>query len=980
MASSNTEFSQMLQHITDAKLDELSNKRKIFLSHKAATLEKAQALNSAIDKLHALSNGVKLCFGIPVADVCMIRDRSGAGNIEIALANLDRFLKQAQYDPSISPDILDRWQKSLVEYLDIQTVKYEYATLFAQLTMEWLSASKSHPLSDQDVTMSDDFGEAGGSEKIDSRKRWEESVFTSVERDPDTITNFLEELFKGTVDNLGQDIAEGWDNTRNVGKALQSLRKRVSAFENSLASPSQFNTATLSWVITGLVQSDLLTEQKRAVLRDFQNNYIILKELADVLNMRLAALHAWSWGTEVPVEQRRHINGSYQICVQEDLIQAIFLQYLGVRWSVMFKEAFTDFKKTKNVWKSPRAKISAIDKKRRQFFLDCRRDKPNIQITKERIYQRGYFVSQLLNHEQQARRCEEGEEEADFATFAAEPVLKKKKVKVAMAGKRARKAPSYFEEKLGVDSDDEASGEGSAGGQFDDYHDPDEYYDDSFANSVMDPPNQMQARQNLLLLLSADILIGTRIHGAVTCFRSQYESWNPNLPHTAILTVLSFLGVSKKWTSFFERFLRAPLKFVDDNNHAEPRFRQRGTPESHVLSEVFGETILFCLDFLVNKETDGQLLWRVHDDLWFWSSDEQACVKAWQAIEKFNEIMGVSLSTAKTGSAQITPDKTSTARENSPVLPSGQIRWGMLYLNPESGRFEIDQEMVDHHIEELRRQLQDKKKSIFGWIQAWNSYATTFFTSNFGKPVNCFGREHVDMMLQTHERIQRQIFSLEADGGKHDRSVITYLRDTISSRFGISSIPDGFFFLPIDLGGLELSSSFINLVGLRDSVIGNPETLLDEFFEAERDNYTLLKQRFDAADKERKVALNQGFCPPDGDQFMSFDEYIRYRELLDYNFSGQLVEVYDKLLQRPTQEFIECDHHGPVFRAVSELDGQNSLTGIKPSWGEMNSYWRWVAQLYGPEIIDRFGGFNIVDPGLLPIGLVGLFRSGRVNW
>jgi hypothetical protein len=50
-------------------------------------------------------------------------------------------------------------------------------------------------------------------------------------------------------------------------------------------------------------------------------------------------------------------------------------------------------------------------------------------------------------------------------------------------------------------------------------------------------------------------------------------------------------------------------------------------------------------------------------------------------------------------------------------LPEGQIRWGFLYLDPSNGRFEIDQTMVDSHVEELRRQLQGKSKSVIDWIQ-----------------------------------------------------------------------------------------------------------------------------------------------------------------------------------------------------------------------------------------------------------------------
>lgn len=50
-------------------------------------------------------------------------------------------------------------------------------------------------------------------------------------------------------------------------------------------------------------------------------------------------------------------------------------------------------------------------------------------------------------------------------------------------------------------------------------------------------------------------------------------------------------------------------------------------------------------------------------------------------------------------------------------LPQGDIRWGFLYLNPSNGRFDIDRRMVDSHVAELRKQLQDKSKSVIDWIQ-----------------------------------------------------------------------------------------------------------------------------------------------------------------------------------------------------------------------------------------------------------------------
>lgn len=46
----------------------------------------------------------------------------------------------------------------------------------------------------------------------------------------------------------------------------------------------------------------------------------------------------------------------------------------------------------------------------------------------------------------------------------------------------------------------------------------------------------------------------------------------------------------------------------------------------------------------------------------------------------------------------------------------------------------------------------------------------------------------------------------------------------------------------------------------------------------------------------------------------------------------------------------------------------------------MDAYWKWMAELYGPEMIDRFGGLSVVESGLLPIGMVGLFRDQKVKW
>ncbi len=46
----------------------------------------------------------------------------------------------------------------------------------------------------------------------------------------------------------------------------------------------------------------------------------------------------------------------------------------------------------------------------------------------------------------------------------------------------------------------------------------------------------------------------------------------------------------------------------------------------------------------------------------------------------------------------------------------------------------------------------------------------------------------------------------------------------------------------------------------------------------------------------------------------------------------------------------------------------------------MEPYWKWIVAMYGPEIAERFGGLDIVDRGLLPLGMVRYFRDKRMTW
>ncbi|MCJ1304518.1 hypothetical protein MMC08_007331 [Hypocenomyce scalaris] len=970
MSPTGSLFSQTLQEITNTKLDELAKKKAAFDKHHKKLIAAVQNEQNAVKMLSKLSTDVKALFSVSTVDGRVDRGSSGNPRLEIDLSNLDRFLAQARYDPSMSPKILGQWQQSLLRHVDIQSLKYSYASLYGQLTTEWLSTKEpAARVSGEDVNM-DDFEHVSGGKNMESRLKWERSVFEPAKIDVKAVMKFLSESFESTP-----------EGSKHLVKALQSLREKVKDFERELMSPGNFTTYTLRWAMAGLLSSDLLTNEKRAVLKDFMDNLIILREIADVLNMRMAALDTWSWGEEVQLEERRQLNGTYNIYMHEDLLQAIFLQYIGVKWSVFWKRALSQFRKTKGVWKSPRTSIPPLDKKRREYYLGVTSDQSSVEYKKQRLYRKSYFLSQLLEHETQEVLNAEGEEEADFEEMhvqSASTSRKKQAPRKSVGGKAPRmqmaaQPSGAMRHRKIIRGDDD--------------------YDDEFDDEGDDgaPLNPMEAKQGLLHLLSTDITIKCRLHGEITCFRSQIDSLFPSLPHATIEKVFSFLGVSRRWMDFFRRFLQAPLRFMDDKA-SKPRIRKQGTPGSHVLSDVFGEVVLFCLDFKINQDTGGHPIWRMHDDIWFWSSNHETCVKAWSSVSNFSKIMGLSLNDARTGGARML-QKSKKAEGLVSVdvgedFPNDQIRWGMLVLNPESGHFEIDQEMVDKHVEELSRQLKDKTGSLFAWIQSWNAYAAKFFTSNFGKPANCYGRQHVDNMLATHERIQRQIFSSSAGkellgGDRASGSVIEFLKLAIEQRFGITDIPDGYFFFPTELGGLDVQNPFIGLLQIRDAVVDRPSKLLDEFEEAEAEDYMTVKRDFESRKpaKQRHPDMEDWtFMPEDPETFFSFEEYTKYREELNYGYENELAEVYEKLLEKPNEMSIDCDDNGNVKVALNSLDNQSGLKGILDNWYSMEPYWKWVAQLYGPEMIERFGGFSIVDPGLLPMGMISLFRSGRVQW
>lgn len=960
-------FSETLQQITDTKLNELSKKRAAFETDKASTLSSLASQSDPIERLVLLSNGVKRSFGIKLDKHGKVTTHmTRHPRLEVQLKNLDRFLAQARQDPSVSSKTLSDWEKGLLRHLEVQSLKFQYASLYGQLVTEWLSGDKKGGSDKgEDTEMGEAFEDVGSSAKLKSKEAWESKAFEPAHVDVETLNLYLESVFGLSTSVQGEDSKKKWE-------AVQDLRKTIQTFEVDISRPDQFDHFSLGWTIRGLMSSDLLTDEKREVLKDFLGNPVILSEIADVLNLRLAALDSWKWGPDsVPVEQRRKISGVFSIHMHEDVLQAIFLQYIGVRWSAFFREAFVSFRTADGAWTPLYKDIPEMKKRRLEYYLGRVPRRRSLQKERQKIHSRDYFVAKLLKRVDEVTETADGEVEADFEMFAASspascsPAIRhRKRARMAprkqLASKAARKsAPSPSEPESDVDEDDEGDTSGPA-------------------------KTLMQLKQQLLHLLSTEIAINTRLHGELTAFHAVFEDWESLLPHETICTVLSFLGVSQHWLGFFKQYLQAPLRFMDED-HASSKVRRRGVPTSHALSDVLGETVLFCLDLAVNQAASGQPLWRYGDDLWFWSPDHHTAVAAWKTVEDFAEATGTSINHRKTGTVRVSENK-EPQLDIDQFLPRGEIRWGFLVLSPQTGRFEIDHKMVDAHIDELRKQLSDKS-SVFSFIQTWNAFAAKFFSSNFGKSANCFGRQHVDDMLATHKRIQQHIFSSGTGSGSlgASSSIIGHLRRTIEQRFGIADVPDGYFYFPVELGGLDLQSPFISLLQIRDSVLESHDGLFEGMLGAEQQAYARYKHTFDRGGVHRPQdgAQHPPWQPEqqrDRDNFFSADEFVAHREdlcVFPHQFSPtDIVWVFQQLMAQPDEESI--DEVPELWTALAQLPAGGRA--IKQGWHEMDASWRWITAMYGPEIIERFGELNIVDPGLLPMGMVGLLREKRVTW
>ncbi|KAI0392565.1 hypothetical protein F5Y17DRAFT_459783 [Xylariaceae sp. FL0594] len=322
------------------------------------------------------------------------------------------------------------------------------------------------------------------------------------------------------------------------------------------------------------------------------------------------------------------------------------------------------------------------------------------------------------------------------------------------------------------------------------------------------------------------------------------------------------------------------------------------------------------------------------------------------------------------------------------MLPEGPVHVGHLILNDDSGEWDHFKELIDDHIVQLRKQL-NRCTSILDWVKTWNSCIGRFFSHTLGEPAFCFGRKHVDSVLEVYQKIQKTLFQEQSRQGTGEGNVVGYLKSKIEERFGVTGIPDAFIFLPESLGGLGVKNPFIPYLAHRqnfNSTVVSPEKIMARFFVDERSAYSQARQEYlrlstpeerlsrlrslypdDIQFEYARLMLGPVLTPGRDEEFMSFEEYTEYRE----SDSRALRHTYCELLTVPARGGLEAD-----TPFIQEL----WTAGYHTADDSQRLQVLWVLKMYEEELKDLYGGFKLIDAQYLPLGVLDMLRRKGVQW
>jgi hypothetical protein len=350
MAAESKFLSQTLQSITATKMHEQDRRRKTFEISKFKVLESMANVSNDRARLEMLLSGYKDLLSSNKGISYIDRDR------KTTTENTARYLEQIHYDPSISTATIQRLEHKLTKKLEQESQRFKFADLYYRLLSEWSDAN-SKPMERSEWKDDELNGSFEHVQKYDLQKlkdKFASVVFTPLQTDEVEIDNYLSSLFED-------------DHARSL---LDDIRQANASFAQDLKDQTTpFNRQMLQECIGALLSNNLLNDDAKATLSEFTANNVVLDEIADLLNLRFADLDNWSWQADEGMyyEPRRQLNGKYRIMMDMDILQAIFLHYIAVRWCAHLKSIFTRLPNDSVFWRVAE-KLTPDEEARHHFF------------------------------------------------------------------------------------------------------------------------------------------------------------------------------------------------------------------------------------------------------------------------------------------------------------------------------------------------------------------------------------------------------------------------------------------------------------------------------------------------------------------------------------------------------------------------------------------------------------------------------------
>ncbi|KAF3107508.1 hypothetical protein TWF569_007877 [Orbilia oligospora] len=971
--------------VTAVKLKELYTKKKDLEEHFIPILARVEAAQSEKEKLKILVQESKK------------KESSRYGGIFEYNASASDLLAMSEYDPTISDEVFKHQRIDGEESIRRHLRKAQYTSLFGSIFNEWMNFEGKAdvpddekdgvktPKSDDESTVNLPSDGMGRPEKYAQKAELESIIFApDPNAKPEEYAKYLEDLFKkaeedskkkikkasaGLFNDSNDDEDEGEDeddednddSNSSTSSAtddeylegwltetisLKKLRNTIGRFSGSFRKHEMMSTTDVKQAIHGLVSGELLTDAKKAACKEILLSTVILDEIAMVLTLRLREIENWKYSDEsVQLNFRRHLNGKYRCYADEPLLDAIFLQWIGVKWGIELRRVL-QIVHNSPAWLRPTDPIDEARQEVRTALLPQENPKkaPNSISFNEKAFMKEFFLTLLPESLYDFRTYNEDGEEADQT--------KKDNEKIRRA--RNEELKQMLLQRLLIDR--------------------------QYAEAV-DPGKPFTVVQ-------------------VDAYRfAQSQS------HEIILKLMELIGVTKPWLKFFESFLTLPARFEPGG---EVRESKRGVPISHPLGLVFGEIQLFLMEFAINRATGGKLeLFRMHDDFWWWSTSEELCETAWSTIKEYSALTGTEWNLSKSGCVRISSTSSSEPTAPGPpstsTLPTGEISWGFIKLNP-SGLWTIKEDEIKKHTAELHLQL-SSQKSILGIITAYNRYLK-FFIRNFAKPSRAFGKQHVEQIISAVNKIHLSLFP------SHNGDVLSYITSLITSRFP-EEIPSGgvlpaWLLIPIANGGLGLRNVLFDILPILDSYkveelnyerynkYGNTPQTFKQCLKKDKTEYSRLREIWLKSTNPPKISWTNDIPDEwfDGLQewlesqsnlqrsrrrrkphpFITFEEFILGRRS-KFTYWGT---VWTNLTETPTTSnryaFPDKISKGLASNPFSTVEW------LKSDHAKNTPYWRSWLLTYGESVLEAFGEFKLTNEGRLPVAMIDIYTNLKTKW